>query len=135
MQPSPASAMPFGVADQHDLAAARADLLHVADGLLEQRPRRREDDHRHIVVDQRDRPVLHLAGGIAFGVDVADFLELQRAFQRHRIIGAAAEIEHVARRRDEMRHRRDLLVMAERRVDRRRRLLEVARRSPVPPRG
>ena len=106
--------MPLRVADQHDLAAARADLLHVADGLLEQRPGRGEDDHRHLVVDQRDRPVLHLAGGIAFGVDVADFLELQRAFERHRKVGAAAEVEHVAGRGDEVRHGRDVLVMAER---------------------
>jgi glucosamine--fructose-6-phosphate aminotransferase (isomerizing) len=33
-------------------------------------------------VDQRDRPVLHLARGITFGVDVADLLELQGTFQR-----------------------------------------------------
>ena len=112
----------LGVGDQDDLAAARADFLHVADGLLEQRARRREDDHRHSLVDQRDRAVLHLARGIAFGVDVADFLELQRAFQRQRIIRAAAEIEHVARRRDEVRHGRDVVVMAERGVQRRRAL-------------
>ena len=78
-----------------------------------------------VVVDQRDRPVLHLARGIAFGVDVADFLELQRAFERHRIVWAAAEVEHVARRGDEVRHRRDVVVMVERRVERGRRLLQM----------
>ena len=56
---------------------------------------RRDDDDRHLLVDQRDRPVLQLAGGIALGVDVGDFLELQRAFQGQRIDGAAAEIEDV----------------------------------------
>ena len=57
---------------------------------------RRDHDHRHGLVDQRDRPVLELARRIAFGVDVGDFLELQRAFERDRIGRAAAEIEHVA---------------------------------------
>jgi hypothetical protein len=83
------------VGDQDDLAAARRHLLHVGDGLLEQLVMRRDHDDRHVLVDQRDRAVLQLAGRIAFGVDVGDFLELQRAFQRQRIAGAAAEIEHV----------------------------------------
>src|SRR3546814_6855233 len=83
------------------LAAARHDFLHVADGLFEQRARRREDDHRDRLVDQRDRAVLHLARRIAFGVDVADFLELERAFEGERIVGAAAEVEHIARGRSE----------------------------------
>jgi len=39
--------------------------------------------------------MLEFAGGIALGVDVGDFLQLQRAFERQRIAGAAAEIEHV----------------------------------------
>ena len=81
---SPACAMPSRVGDQQHLAAARHDFLHVGDGLLEQRVMRRDDDDRHVLVDQRDGAVLHLAGGIAFGVDVGDFLQLQRAFQRQR---------------------------------------------------
>src|SRR3546814_6034705 len=68
------------------------------------------------LVDQRDRAVLHLTRGIALGMDVADFLELQRAFERERIVGAAAEVEHIARGGDEMRHRRDILVVRERGV-------------------
>jgi hypothetical protein len=42
------------------------------------------------------RAVLEFAGRIAFGVDVGDFLELARAFERDRGARAAAEIEHVA---------------------------------------
>ena len=49
------------------------------------------------LVDQRDRPVLHLAAGIALGVDVGDLLQLQRAFQRDREGRAAAHVEDVAR--------------------------------------
>ena len=88
------------VGHQHDLAAARRDFLHVGDGLLVEIVARSDDDHRHILVDERDRPVLQLARRIAFGVDVGNFLELERAFQRDRIIDAAAEIEHVARMGD-----------------------------------
>src|SRR3954470_3180645 len=69
--------------------------------------------------------MLHLARGIALGMDVADFLELQRTFEPHRKIGATAEVKHVPRGRDEMRHARNLLVVVERRVEGGRRLLEV----------
>jgi hypothetical protein len=36
--------------------------------------------------------MLHLARGIAFGVDVGDLLELECAFERQRIGEAAAEL-------------------------------------------
>src|SRR3546814_9211228 len=49
-------------------------------------------------------------------MSVVDFLELERAFERERIVGAAAEVEHIARGGDEMRHRRDILVVRERGV-------------------
>ena len=61
---------------------------------------RRDHDDRQVLVDQRDRPVLQLAGRIALGVDVGDLLELQRAFESEGIGRAAAEIEHVGRPRE-----------------------------------
>jgi len=39
--------------------------------------------------------VLEFAGGIAFGVDVGNFLQLQRAFKRDRVVIAAAEEQPV----------------------------------------
>ena len=42
--------------------------------------------------------VLHLAGGVAFGVDVGDLLELEGAFEGDGIVDAAAEEEEVAGR-------------------------------------
>ena len=45
---------------------------------------RGHDDHGHGPVDERDGAVLQFAGGIAFGVDVADFLQFQRAFEGER---------------------------------------------------
>ncbi len=69
--------------------------------------------------------MLHLARGIALGMDVTNFLEFERAFERQWIIRSAAQIEHVARRRDQMRHGRDVLVMVERSVERGRSLEQV----------
>ena len=57
--------------ERDDRAAARLHLLHVADHLLEHVVARRDGDDRHLLVDERNRAVLHLAGGIALGVDVA----------------------------------------------------------------
>ena len=48
-----------------------------------------------LLVDQRDRTVLHFAGRIALGVDVRNLLQLQRAFERDRIVDAAAEKQEV----------------------------------------
>ena len=61
--------------------------------------------------------MLHFAAGISFGVDIADFLQLERAFQRQREVRAAAQVQHVTRRRDEMRHAGDVVVMVERGVE------------------
>ena len=47
------------------------------------------------LVEQRDRPVLHLAGRVALGVQVRDLLELERALERERVERAAAEVEGV----------------------------------------
>ena len=46
-------------------------------------------------VDQRQRAVLEFAGRVGFGVDVGDFLELQRAFESDRVVVAAAEEQRV----------------------------------------
>ena len=40
--------------------------------------------------------MLHLAGGVALGVDVGDFLELERAFEGDGEVNAASEIEEIA---------------------------------------
>ena len=56
---------------------------------------RRDRDDRHLLVDQRDRTVLHFPGRVPFGVDVRDFLQLQRSFERNRIVDAATEEQEV----------------------------------------
>jgi hypothetical protein len=76
-------------------AAAGCDFLHVRHRLLKESVMRRDDDDGHVFIDQGDRAVLQFARGVAFGMDIGDFLELQRAFHGQRIACAAAEIEHV----------------------------------------
>ena len=56
---------------------------------------RGDGHHGHVLVDQGDRAVLHLAGRVALGVDVGDLLELERAFEGDRVVDAAAEVEEV----------------------------------------
>src|ERR1700687_2862627 len=59
----------------------RLRTVHVARG---------NDDNREILVNQRIRAVLHLPRRITFGVNVGNFLELERAFERYRIVNAAS---------------------------------------------
>ena len=82
---------------------ARLDFLNIGDGLLVKdaaaRARdwivRGQHDHGQLLVDQRVGAMLHLARGIAFGVDVGDLLQLERAFERDGEMDAAAEEEKV----------------------------------------
>src|SRR5438552_18228063 len=78
-------------------AAACLHLFHVGHDLLVDRVLRREEHHRHEVIDQRDRAVLHLGRGVTLRVDVGDLLELEGPFERHREVVAAAEVQDVAR--------------------------------------
>ena len=57
---------------------------------------RGEHDDGQRLVDQGVGPVLHLARRVALGVDVGDFLELERALERDGVMDAAAEVEEVA---------------------------------------
>ena len=93
-------------ANDEQLAAAGAHFLQVALELLEQRVVGRHRHHRHLGGDERQRAVLELARRVGLGVDVADLLELQRAFERDRVVQAAAEEERVLLAREAPRTRR-----------------------------
>ena len=60
----------------------------------------RDDHDRKVLVDQRVGAVLHFAGGVAFRVDVRNFLQLERAFECDGIVNAAAQEEEILRRDD-----------------------------------
>ena len=85
--------------------AARAcgDLLNVGDGLLVAQTgrwialvSRGENNDGKRLVDERIGAVLHLAGGVALGMNVGDFLELERAFERNGEVNSTPEVEEVA---------------------------------------
>src|SRR5579862_2319103 len=55
-----------------------------------------DDDNGQILVDERVRAVLHLSSGVAFGMDVRNFLQLESAFQRDRIVNTTPEVKEIA---------------------------------------
>ena len=68
--------VPLGCDGDHD-PAARLGLLDLAESSSRARDLGRKTQNRHLLVDQGDRAVLHLAGRVALGVDIGNFLELQ----------------------------------------------------------
>ena len=64
---------------------------------------RGDADYWQRFVDEGVGAVLHLAGGVAFGVDVGDLLELERAFEGDGVVDASAEEEEVAGRAEGLR--------------------------------
>ena len=81
--------------DGDDLASASLDFADIADDLVEERILRGDDHDRHVFVDEGNRAVLHFCSGVAFGVNVADFLELQRTFHGDRVAEVATEVQEV----------------------------------------
>ena len=52
-------------------------------------------NHGQILVDKRVGAVLHLAGGIAFRVDIGNLFQLERALERDGEMNAAAEVQKI----------------------------------------
>ena len=88
--------------DGDDAAGAGGDFLDIGEGFFVL-----EDgagvggvfggdaDYGEGLIDEGVGAVLHFAGGVAFGVDVGDFLELEGAFKGDGVVDAAAEEEEV----------------------------------------
>ena len=85
----------IGVGDGEDKAMPGFDLLDLADHLVIDAITRGDDDGGHPLIDQGDGTMFHLAGGVAFGVDVANLFELKRSFTGNGIVDAAAQVEEV----------------------------------------
>src|SRR5439155_11299662 len=82
--------------DRDNAAPPGFYFLHIRNHLRVNRILGRQADDRHVLVDQGDRSVLHLGRRVALSMDVGDLLELERALERDREIGAPAQIEGVA---------------------------------------
>src|SRR2546428_13557982 len=106
-----------GVRDGDDLALAGEDLLDVAEHALVRAVAPGPRDDGQPVGDERDGAMLHLAAGVALGVDVGDLLELERPFEGDRKLEPAAEIEEGTRAGELAGDRRNLAVELERLLD------------------
>ena len=78
---------------------------------------------------KRDRAVLHLAGGVALGVDVGDLFEFERALERGRIVDVAAHEEATAHLTNLARDLADVVRGVEHDVDAGRQAAACSRRS------
>src|SRR5439155_113412 len=113
------------VGDGDDEAVARPHLLDVAEHTLVGAVARHERHDRERVGDECDRTVLHLAAGVALGVDIRDLLELERALEGDGVLEPAPQIEEIARVRELAGEGHDLAVQLERLLDQTRDLDEV----------
>ena len=77
-----------------ELAATRLDFPKIGLQLVEPQIVGGDGNHRHVGIDQRQRAALEFAGEVGFGMDVGDFLELQRAFQGDRV-GRSLSLIHI----------------------------------------
>src|SRR5882672_2659817 len=84
-----------GVGDGDDLAVTRAHFFDVAEHPVVGAVAGHQRDDRQPIGDQRDRAVLHLAAGVALGVDVRDLLQLERALERDRELQPTAQEEEI----------------------------------------
>src|SRR3989344_7780276 len=92
-----ADARVSGRCNRDDRAPACFDLLHVGKHFFVHRVLRRDADGRDVFVYHRNRTVFELSCRIPLGMDIRDFFELERAFQRHwQIIFSAEEEEMLA---------------------------------------
>src|SRR5262250_97226 len=83
------------VGQRDDVAVARPHLLHGVHHALVGGVARGEGNDGHTLVDQGDGTVLHLARGVAFGVQIRQLLELEGALEGEGIVKAPAQEEEV----------------------------------------
>ena len=88
----------------HQLGIPGLGLLGIAEHLVEDGARDRDRDNGHPSIQKGNRAVLHLAGGVTLGMDVADFLELQRPLEGNRIVDSPSQEDHVLGVREQMGH-------------------------------
>ena len=92
------SAMPAmrsspSVATAMTMSVARLCLLDLRDHFFVPGVLGSNAQHGHFLVDQRDGTVFHFACGIAFGVNVGNLLEFERAFVGDGHVDAASQIQ------------------------------------------
>ena len=70
--------------------------------------------------------MLQLTGRVGLGVDVADFLEIERTFQRDRVVAATAQEQRMLARHELLGPADDLRLQRQHRLQRGRQVAQVA---------
>ena len=83
--------------DRHHKGAAGLAFLNIGNHLIVRGALRGNHDHGEALVEQRDGPVLHFAGGIRLGMQVGNLFELQRALVANGGTNATANEQGVLR--------------------------------------
>ena len=83
------------IGEDVQLTATRTNFFNVGFQFFQQFVVRRNDDNRHIRVNQRQRAVFQLASGVGFSVNVRDLFQLQCAFQRDWVLIATSQEQRV----------------------------------------
>ena len=78
-----------------NLTVACLDLLNIRHNFIIDLIFKRDNNHRHILIDQRDRAMFHLGCGITLGMNIGDFFQLQGTLKRHREIDPPSQIEKI----------------------------------------
>ncbi len=81
----------FGIGEDKQFTAARTTSWRLDFSFSSKSLFGATDDHRHIRIDQRQRAMLEFSRRIRLGVDIGNFLELERAFHRHRELRPATQ--------------------------------------------
>ena len=81
--------------NRDDRTFASLDLFHVADDFRVDAATRNHEDAGSLFIHQSDRAMFHFGGRIAFRMNVADFLQLQRTFQRDREVVEPTKVQKV----------------------------------------
>ena len=90
------SQLPLAFRDQRNDRRVPGFHFHqIAHGLFIQPVPRRQHNHWHVLIDERDRAVLHLSRGVAFCMDIRHFFQLQCTFERDGVIDATTEEQKV----------------------------------------
>ena len=55
-----------------------------------------DENHWHILINQRNRAMLHLCCRIALSMDITDFLKFQSSLKSYRIVEATTHIKSIA---------------------------------------
>ena len=105
-----------GARENKQLSAPRPHFFQIGAQLFHQSVIRRHGDHRHIIIDQRQRSVLQLTRGVSLSMDIGNLFELEGPLHGNGVINTPAQKERVVFVRKMMRQRLDAGVVLEHRL-------------------